>query len=759
MSSQSLRRPCAAVFLVAACSILAIAFEAHAETYYLSSSAGSDQDSGTSETRPWQTLGHLRSRLGEGDTVRLRRGDVFRDSLAWSGGTGMSLTFLAYGDQALPKPVISGSIVISDWTRHQGNIWKATAPVDINHLFVDNSLMLIARYPNRGWFRIRAFHESRIQSPQLLDHPRNADGYFNGATVRLRAHSWWHELHTARSYQASDGSFEISGTLSPYLPGWAFYLDGKLSELDTAGEWYYDDPSNTVYLWAPDNADPNALIVEGSVRSIGLKCRANLIRDICFRHQTEQGLVFWGVDPIIERCRFEGIERKAVSVGYSTQGGVVRHCVFEDNIGVGISVIQDPSHRGVTIEYDTLYRTAMIGGYERIAGKSNVQSSAVIVFKATGARVSHCLIEETGYSAIIFIEDDNIADHNIIRRAMSRLNDGGAIYVNCNRSIIKHNIITECGVLDEACHPAWDRLHHGIWPEFLGDWRGTVIDSNTAWDCVGSGLFLPNNFECRVRGNTFFNNKTQMSIKDIARNPGGEQNHTITNNVFYACDRFQSPFRFAQGVDYGTLRDNYYCNPFLDHVISTNSASLTIEEWQEEYTWADESAKTDFVKLAEDSSLGLARLFVNEQERARTITLPAGRPWRDLDGNPVSGAIELAPFSSLVLIPMDSSLSTGHRLARHPRLEGVRMLRVGQRTSLQYSLRTPTAVRVFVYNAAGRQVRRLFAGKQPAGDYCISWDGATVAGRPASAGMYLMVLATRTNGAEKRVTLPVVLGP
>ena len=62
--------------------MLLLSFPSLATTYYISSSGGSDQASGTSQQTPWQSLARLQqSRLQPGDIVLLKRGDVWYEDL------------------------------------------------------------------------------------------------------------------------------------------------------------------------------------------------------------------------------------------------------------------------------------------------------------------------------------------------------------------------------------------------------------------------------------------------------------------------------------------------------------------------------------------------------------------------------------------------------------------------------------------------------------------------------------------------------
>lgn len=69
------------------------------------------------------------------------------------------------------------------------------------------------------------------------------------------------------------------------------------------------------------------------------------------------------------------------------------------------------------------------------------------------------------------------------------------------------------------------------------------------------------------------------------------------------------------------------------------------------------------------------------------------------------------------------------------------------RTRVWLTLAEPATAVVEVFDLAGRRIRRLAAGPQPAGRTGLDWDGADAAGRPAASGMYLIraVLDGRTS--------------
>ena len=102
-----------------------------ATTYYVSSSLGSDSNSGTSAAAAWKTLGKVNSATFlAGDSVLLRRGDVWNESLVApsSGAAGNPITFDAYGTGAAPNLTGWYAVPSSGWQLVSGNAWKAQLP-------------------------------------------------------------------------------------------------------------------------------------------------------------------------------------------------------------------------------------------------------------------------------------------------------------------------------------------------------------------------------------------------------------------------------------------------------------------------------------------------------------------------------------------------------------------------------------------------------------------------------------------------------
>ena len=104
---------------------------ASATTYYVSSSMGSDLNSGTSSAAAWQTVAKVNAQTFlPGDQILFRRGDVWNESLTppSSGASGNPIAFDAYGTGAAPNFTGYYAVPSSAWVPVSVNAWKAPLP-------------------------------------------------------------------------------------------------------------------------------------------------------------------------------------------------------------------------------------------------------------------------------------------------------------------------------------------------------------------------------------------------------------------------------------------------------------------------------------------------------------------------------------------------------------------------------------------------------------------------------------------------------
>ncbi len=715
-------------------------------TTYFVKQGGSDQQNGRSDSAAYATLAKAAASAKSGDVICLRRGDVFRESASLSDGVSLK----DYGTGSLPA--VSGALQITGWTpwTNNGLIFSAPVSKKIVNLFVNGKLMRIARYPNTGWLWTKTNNgaSTTVASDGLAANPRNADGYWNNCRMRWRHWSWYYDTRIITDYAAAGGKMTLAGTPANESgngeSGWGFYCDGKLTELDTAGEWFYDATAATVYAYPPAGVTLQNALVEGMCNETGVSVSNGTVERINFRHFSGSGLEVTSTSTV-DGCLFEGIGSDsggaALTVTWDSKGVAVRNSRFENCLNLAISWIQNPSvSTPATIEKDTFVNIGSVPGY---GGNGPWHAAGIIVNAGRNIHIQHNVFDTVGYAAILFGDPGNFAEYNIINAAMATLNDGAGIYTNCDSSTIRHNIITNCEGDWESS--GWHiRLGHGIWPEFLEHFKYNVIDSNTCANNNGNGIFLPNNFHSSIRNNVCYGNlgQGQLHIE------GGFYTDdklplfdTIAGNVFYSLDSSCNAITYRPEYDYGVISGNYYCNPKSDNVIGQyNEAGWditghTIAWWKTNWSQADKAAKTDIIKRPKQAAAGdltgTSKLIVNKSETRQTVSIGDNGIYRDIDSNEIHGTVTLAPFSSIVLVHTGKTSSVLSSRNVHSTFSCLNVIN-GRQPVFVFSLNRKSFVTCRIFDCSGRKVASLGNRNFIAGSHSLIWDDKSI-----GSGMYL----------------------
>jgi len=540
-------------------------------TYYVSSS-GNDQNTGTSEQSPWKTISKVNSILSsisslpQGGQILFKRGDKFEGTvyIAWGLRNG-ELTFGAYFTGNLP--IITGKKSITGWTQHSPNIYKANFSDSISHLYVNNKLMTIARYPNKGFLKIDlgdgvyGFYDAALNQP---------NGYWNGATCRIRSVNWIYDLSRVSSFSNTKITLS-SPTNYPMTKDYGYYLDSKYSLLDTAGEWYQDLNTGTVYIYSPNGIVPSS--VEGTVGKNG------------FLFDT-----IYGVNNVkIQDLNVSGYKMHAICGGSYNSNITVKNCLIShtgifgiilngptnlidnntliDNYNVGITGVLTST----TISNNSIKRTGLIAGY----GASGFGYLGMQIHSCVQTIVENNTIDSTGYTGIS-AGKDLIVRNNIIRNSCLTLNDGSGIDISeADGAQIKNNIITNTlGNIEASAIPS--RIGHGIafGPDIN---RNIVIQGNTIASNSHDGIYLdhkPTSQNNQIIGNVLYNNFiAQISFTDFsAQSYSSSYNNLVKGNIFYSLSYNQSCMQHemwhaSNFSDFGTFDSNYYGNPYTESVI------------------------------------------------------------------------------------------------------------------------------------------------------------------------------------------------
>lgn len=265
------------------CLASVLAQPAWSATYYVATN-GNDGNSGTSVTQPFRTIQRGMNVVVPGDTV-LVRGGTYREQVeAIRGGTAdKPVTVSAYPGEI---PVIKGSDVVTGWVRDSTVVWKKT-----------------------GW-------------------PHNSQQVFMDFNARPKK------------------SLQQIGMPSRYYTSWEYPTPVGTGRAGmTAGSFYYDPASSTLYVRLADGSDPNRRVMEASVRRrLFIMHQPHIhLKGFRFRHSSlsafaQQGAaVELSAHSSIENCDIQYVDFAGLSMGYLQDGAHAHNCVISNNGNSGIN--------------------------------------------------------------------------------------------------------------------------------------------------------------------------------------------------------------------------------------------------------------------------------------------------------------------------------------------------------------------------------------------------------------------------------------
>lgn len=639
----------------------------HAATYYIANT-GNDVADGLSSASAWRTIDRVNTQGGDNHMFLFNRGDVFRGEIT---ANGKSITYGSYGTGE--RPIVKGSVVITNWTWDAAhNCYVADNTNILRHLFANGELMRIARYPNvdapdLGWLETDSGTSKSTFYDAALGAYGKPDNYWTGATLRIRPIGWNFEM-SAVTQSTSNGIVTITpeltdiGGSTTINPGWGYYLDGILGELDHENEWCLDKSANKVYLSPPGGTNPNTLLIEGMCQEHGIYInwdKTNMVvENLAFEHQVDAGVETVFTDgAVIRNCRFRQCEETGVKIGYSSANVVVENNLFEDMLNFAIAKYASGTNgAGATIiQSNQIFRTALVAGY----GQNSSMNSVGIRCVGGGTIIRRNIIEDVGYTGIGLGGGGHICEENIIRRAQLLLDDGGTIDIDSQSNIVRRNLIFDTyGNRDISSGQevsGWVHGRMGFCIFTQPNDNSNVIEENTLANNTG-GIFLDTTIDSRVRSNVVYNTTSDYIPWHITLNANygpmgmGDQ---ITDNIFYSLSSTQGFIRTVADYDSGFIDRNYYCNPYGTVLMAENYTNYTLAQWRTRYPARDPNSVTNLVVFPADAITGVpsedSKLFVNTNSVATLFSL-GGNTYQDLDGNPVTGSVLLDPFRSVVLV-------------------------------------------------------------------------------------------------------------
>lgn len=268
-------------------------------SYYVSPN-GDDANAGTLAT-PFRTVQKCAEVAQAGDTCYLRAG-TYRETVTVprSGAAGQPIVFASYPGELA---TLSGADVITaTWAISTGAVYStamnwsvknidgnplAGAMAVDNQIWANGVMLTEARWPNIPLTKTTYFtrsdlaiadggYSTTVNSGVYTDSDLSGFGtnHWVGGKMNVAPGQMW--VNITCNITAS-----TSSTLGVVCPGQNFnegayvprslnhyFLWGKLAALDAPGEWFRAGTANTgtLYVWLPNNADPNTQVMEAKRR-------------------------------------------------------------------------------------------------------------------------------------------------------------------------------------------------------------------------------------------------------------------------------------------------------------------------------------------------------------------------------------------------------------------------------------------------------------------------------------------------------------
>jgi hypothetical protein len=680
-------------------------------TYYVSTS-GDDGADGLSENTPVKTLAHAALLpVQPGDRVLFKCGDLWRNEMLTIRASGEECNHIVYGSYPSAceeQPLFSGSYPITGWTLGNDGLWVADLsggdnaghfPNGINQVFSGDQRLPLGRWPNLddpafpgGYSRI-VTHSNGNQ----ISDPNLPSGDWTGAVFHHFSIRWL--LLNTYVDSSSSGTLTLADNLDCYDGcgdpdlnnpddfGWGYFLADHPLTLDEQGEWYYDREAHLLYIVS--GAEPAD--IEGSQVQEGVANPDDPTNDEGFR-----GLVNLGENldapihhVVVENLRLENGWRDGIGTPINPQN------VLSD-ITIRCNTVRNPDGKGLHLGIWPLEVGEWRGG-ERIFVLNNVFDGA----NHNGIRTlaNDSVFQDNVISNVGLLENfgssglgcafgssncTSNGDGIILERydATVPLSDNVSVRRNrfskighCGVDILGSNVLVEQNVIDETCSTKGDcgaiaslessglAIRSNIvrdvfspidgfsstYSEAFG--FGLYIDSCTA-ECTdntvkgteGYGILYQGTAEGDVIGNTVYGNKGRVHVFSGF---GGTIND-LTSNIMVGTLPIRLMFTEADGRILAS-DDNYFIQPYTDEYISMQSAEwsmMNLKEWQD-FSGQDLNSKSAWFTVAE-GEVSVTELFINDTAEDKTFTLD--QAYVDLDQQPVTGSLTLAPFTSRVLV-------------------------------------------------------------------------------------------------------------
>ncbi len=652
--------------------LLTMSFIGHAKDYYVSND-GDDNALGSSPEMSIQTLQKVNElNLKPGDRVLLKSGDIFTGTLhvKKSGKQGKPIVYGSYGTGE--KPVINGFVEITGLEPAGKNIYSAECSKTIVHLYDEDELKVLARYPNEGYLTMDGGGNDHLVD---YDLPFTSSEV-KGAIARLQINKWRYKYRNVVEYKDKKLVFDSILAIVPddyriCRQGWDYYLDGKKEFLDNENEWVYHPGEKRVYVYSNQPLDkskeylgsyvPCGIIVEKNVNHI-------VIKDLTFNGFSNTGVLIKGGnnDILVQGSTFEKINKYGVYVEERSERIHVKDNFFSDILGNGIRYFESVN---CVIENNKMHNIGLVLGYG-ISGVNGATGICVLnrehpygdkerLCHSNVIRKNH--VARAGYNGIRFEGWNTTCEKNVVEDGLLTMHDGGLIYIwgkdtaYTFSNIIRNNIVMNGMSSLEKIEGK--KLAVGIYLD--NRVKDILVEDNIIYNAGSGVLSNSHSFRNTIKNNLIYGNVVGINLIEWDKPGEGNFAHVVTGNHVYCMKNLGSTLIVANHkdtvIDPGTIDNNLYCSPnemfYIKKLIVGNGykteKNYTLATWQEELGYDENSVFLEPVK--DGDYYPYSKLLINSTDNIKSFQLDNKYTWIDKEKNLVENEVVLQSRSAVVL--------------------------------------------------------------------------------------------------------------
>jgi len=505
----------------------------NATIFYVSPN-GNDQWSGTiaavdakGSDGPFATLQRarnaireLRQRGSNGQFTILVRGGTYRLNETFilgpedSGTDAQPLTIKAYDNE---RPVLSGARPVTGFIPYKAGIFRADLKgtsleqYSFRQLFADGKRQILARYPNfdprdpigNGFL----YAEDSIGGGSKTKFKYSVDSVHNWAEPNnteifiYPGPNYWNNIIPIAGIDKDRRIITLAGNASyPITAGNRYFIQNVLKELDSPGEWYFDQKEKALYYWPMDAV---------SLRTVTVP----VLKSILEIKRKKLGNKYYGTPSHIrvEGFTFEGCEGSAIVINEAKKTVIAGNTIY--NAGSHGIEIQDGFENAAF--GNDIYEVGgagikISGGDRRTLTPANnraennyiqhvgvfFKTSSGIYCEGVGNVISHNLIHSTPRIGIWLDGNDHLIEYNHIHHVNQETQDSGVIY-SCARdwtkrgNIVRFNYIHDSGGYGRNNDKEVWRTPFSSWGIYLDDWSsGTEIYGNIVAYTYFGGILI-----------------------------------------------------------------------------------------------------------------------------------------------------------------------------------------------------------------------------------------------------------------------------